>query len=51
MAAQQTVELGSTAPFDDYDSHRWMYLRFLRIVKYCVSAIAILLILMAIFLA
>ncbi len=48
--AQQTVELNSTAPFDDFDSHRWMYLRFLRIVKYCVIAIVILLVLMAIFL-
>lgn len=47
---EQAVELGSSAPFDDYNAHRDMYVRFLRILKYCVSGIVILLVLMAIFL-
>jgi hypothetical protein len=52
MAAHgdQAVELNSTAPFDDFKSHRDMYLRFLGIVKYSVIGIVILLVLMAIFL-
>ena len=52
MAAHGTdaVELGSAAPFDDYDAHRGTYLRFLRLLKYCIGGIVILLILMALFL-